>query len=244
MTTLIAGASGATGTQLVNQLLEREQQVKVIVRSPEKLPDSWNNNDLVTIIKASILDISEAELAQHVEGCDAVASCLGHTLSWKGIYGDPRKLVTQSVINLCNAMKNSNTQGRKMKMVLMNTSGNQNRDLDEKISLGEKIVVGIIRFLLPPHVDNENAADYLRTEISQNNDNIEWVAIRPDNLTDEEKVTEYQAYPSPIRSAIFDAGKTSRINVGHFMASLITEDELWNKWKGQMPVLYNKSEKN
>ena len=46
--------------------------------------------------------------------------------------------------------------------------------------------------------------------------------------------------PSPTRCAIFNAGKTSRINVGHFMAALITDDNTWNLWKGQMPVIYNK----
>jgi len=25
------------------------------------------------------------------------------------------------------------------------------------------------------------------------------------------------------------------------MADLITDDDTWNKWKGQMPVIYNKS---
>lgn len=58
-------------------------------------------------------------------------------------------------------------------------------------------------------------------------------------MTNEDEVTEYNVYPSPIRSAIFDAGKTSRINVGQFMADLITDSEVWNKWKGQMPVIYN-----
>ena len=38
-----------------------------------------------------------------------------------------------------------------------------------------------------------------------------------------------------------DAGKASRINVGHFMADLITDDETWDRWKGKMPVLYNKA---
>jgi hypothetical protein len=65
--------------------------------------------------------------------------------------------------------------------------------------------------------------------------------VRPDNLINEDKVTEYVLFPSPVRSAIFDAGKTSRINVGHFMASLITNDNLWSNWKGQMPVIYNKT---
>ena len=59
-------------------------------------------------------------------------------------------------------------------------------------------------------------------------------------VANEEQVTAYQVHHSPIRSAIFDAGLTSRINVGHFMADLITDDETWNKWKGQMPVIYNK----
>ena len=59
------------------------------------------------------------------------------------------------------------------------------------------------------------------------------------NLIDENDVTEYEVHQSPIRSAIFDSGRTSRINVGHFMADLITDDNTWNKWKGQMPVIYN-----
>jgi hypothetical protein len=100
-------------------------------------------------------------------------------------------------------------------------------------------VIGLLRLLLPPHPDNEKAADYLRIKVGQNNPNIEWVTVRPDSLIDEENVTGYSVYKSPIRSAIFNPGKTSRINVGHFMARLISDENLWNKWKGQMPVIYN-----
>ena len=123
----------------------------------------------------------------------------------------------------------------------MNTTGNRNRDLNEPTSFGQKCVIGILRLLLPPHVDNEKAADYLRTQIGQNYNFIEWVAVRPDGLTIEEDVTDYEIHTSPIRSAIFNAGKTSRINVAHFMANLISDSDLWNKWKGQMPVIYNTS---
>jgi hypothetical protein len=52
-------------------------------------------------------------------------------------------------------------------------------------------------------------------------------------------VSEYELYASPTRSALFNPGKTSRVNVGCFMAKLIVENDLWNKWKGQMPVIYN-----
>ena len=240
MIILVVGASGATGKQLVEQLLIQGHKVKIIVRSPEKLPRSWKSNDDLQIISASILELSDKEISDHVSGCHSVASCLGHNMSWKGIYGQPRKLVTDATGRLCNAIE-VNKPKSPIKFILMNTTGNRNRDLNEPISFGQKCVIGLLRLLLPPHVDNEKAADYLRTQIGQNNDFIEWVAVRPDGLTNEEEVTDYEIHASPIRSAIFNAGKTSRINVGNFMANLIIDGDLWNKWKGQMPVIYNKS---
>jgi len=239
MKVLVVGASGATGKQLVKQLLIQGHKVKLIVRSPEKLPESWKSNDDLQIISASILELSDKEMSDHVIGCHSIASCLGHNMSWKDIYGHPRKLVTDATRRLCNAIE-VNKPTSPIKFILMNTTGNRNRDLKEPISFGQKCVIGLLRLLLPPHVDNEKAADYLRTQIGQNNDFIEWVAVRPDGLTNEKKVTDYEIHTSPTRSAIFNAGKTSRINVGHFMASLISDTNLWNKWKGQMPVIYNK----
>ncbi len=243
MTILVVGASGATGKQLVEQLLIQGHTIKVIVRSPEKLPESWRKNDRLQIISASILELSDKEMSNHVLGCHTVASCLGHNLSWKGIYGHPRKLVTDATRRLCNAIEVHKPK-RPIKFVLMNTTGNRNRDLNEPISFAQKCVIGLLRLLLPPHVDNEKAADYLRTQIGQTNDFIEWVAVRPDGLTNEKEVTDYEIHASPIRSAIFNAGKTSRINVGDFMASLINDVDLWKQWKGQMPVIYNKSSLN
>lgn len=239
MTVLVIGASGATGSKLVEQLLIQKHKVKVIVRSPEKLPKSWKTNDNLQIISASLLELSGNEMSEIVHDCNAVASCLGHNLTWKGVYGQPRKLVTDATQRLCDAIKSNNLQSP-TKFVLMNTTGNRNRDVYEPISFAQKCVIGLLRLLLPPHVDNEKAADYLRTQIGQKNTSIEWVAVRPDGLINEEEVTDYEIHPSPTRSAIFNAGKVSRINVGHFMASLITNDDLWTKWKGQMPVIYSK----
>lgn len=239
MTILVVGASGATGRLLVEQLLTQGHKVKAIVRSPDKLPGSWKNNANLIIISASVLDLSDQEMREHVYGCDAIASCLGHNLTWKGIYGQPRRLVTDTAIRLCKAVK-ANHPTQTIKYVLMNTTGNRNRDLEEPISFAQKSVLGLLRLLLPPHVDNEKAADFLRTQIGQANDFIQWVVVRPDGLIDEEEVTPYEIHPSPIRSAIFNPGKTSRINVAHFMATLINESGLWSEWKGRMPVIYNK----
>lgn len=243
MTVLVVGASGATGSKLVEQLLIQKHKVKVIVRSPEKLPKAWKINSNLQIISASVLDLNDSEMREIVSDCHAVASCLGHNMSWKGIYGQPRKLVTDATRRLCNAITSNNLESP-TKFVLMNTTGNRNRDLNEPISFAQKCVIGLLRLVLPPHVDNEKAADYLRTQIGQNNTAIEWVAVRPDGLINEEDVSDYEIYQSPTRSAIFNAGKVSRINVGHFMASLINDSNLWAKWKGQMPVIYSKSPLN
>ena len=241
MTTLVVGASGATGRLLVEQLLERGEQVRVIVRSKEALPEEIARHKNLFVIQASVLDLSDDEMVRHVSGCSAVASCLGHNLSFKGMFGPPRRLVTDVTRRLCDAVK-ANQPENPVKFVLMNTTGNSNRNLDEPISLAQKCVIGLLRLLLPPHADNEDAADYLRTRIGQNDGAIEWTAVRPDSLIDEAERTEFSLHPSPIRSAIFDAGVTSRINVGCFMADLIGDDEIWDQWKGKMPVIYNRDE--
>jgi len=105
MTVLVVGASGATGSKLVEQLLIQNYKVKVIVRSLEKLPNSWKTHDNLQIIVASILELSNTEIREIVSDCSAVISCLGHNLTFKGIYGHPRKLVTDATVKLCNAIK-------------------------------------------------------------------------------------------------------------------------------------------
>ena len=239
MKTLVLGATGATGKHLVQQLMTMGQSVKAILRSPEKVSEDWKNNQDITIIEKSISEVSLDEMADYLQDCDAVASCLGHNLNFKGLFGKPRRLVTDAVRLVCQAIQKNSPQSP-VKVVLMNTTGNRNRDLQEPYSIGEKIVMGLVRLLLPPQKDNEQAAEVLRNEIGHNDRDIEWVAVRPDSLINKDKVTDYTLHPSPIRSPVFDVGQTSRINVGNFMARLITEDDLWQEWKGRMPVIYNR----
>ena len=238
MTTLIVGASGATGRLLVEELLNRGQAVKIIVRSLDSLPETVKGHINLSVIQVSILDMSDADMVRQVQGCHAVVSCLGHNMTFRGLFGRPRRLVTDATRRLCDAIR-ATDPSEPVKFVLMNTTGNRNRDLDERISFGQKCVIGLLRLLLPPHVDNEKAADYLRSDVGQNDPQIEWAAVRPDGLVDEFDVTDYKVFVSPIRSAIFNSGTTSRINVAHFIAKLVNADSTWNKWRGKMPVIYN-----
>lgn len=233
------GASGSTGKLLVEQLLSAGQSVRIIIRLTSTIPSEWNRNDKVTVIRiGAIEDICTSEMAKQLKDCQAVVSCLGHNPSIKGIYGKPRQLVSDTVQLICMSVL-ENYPEKPIRFVLMNTAGNRNRDLNEPISFGEKIVIGLIRLLLPPQSDNENAAEYLRIKIGQKNPSIEWVAVRPDSLTDNESVSDYSLHPSPVKSALFGSEQTSRINVAHFMSQLIINDSIWNMWKWQMPVIYN-----
>lgn len=238
MTTLVVGASGATGRLLIDQLLAKGEQVNIIVRSVDSLPDHLKQHVRLTITQASLLDMTDEELIEQVQGVNAVASCLGHNPTFTGMFGHPRRLVTEATQRLSDAILQTKSEAP-VKFILMNTTGNINKHAGETVSKGQSVVVALIRHLLPPHADNEEAARYLQSNFGDNHKRIEWVAVRPDSLIDQESVSEYQVYPSPIRSAIFDAGKTSRINVARFMSQMILEEEEWGKWKRQMPVVYN-----
>lgn len=239
MTVLILGGTGATGRLLVRQMLDRQIDVRAIVRAPERLPRELRDHARLRVLPAGILEMADAELADALRGCDAVASCLGHTLSLRGVFGEPRRLVTQAVQRVCAAI-HANRPEHPVRFVLMNTTGNRNRDVPEPLSVSERCIMSLIRRLIPPQADNECAADYLRTQHPRDNTALEWVVVRPDTLTDTDAVSDYDVVPSPTRSPLFNPGQTSRINVAHFMAALMTDDELWRAWRGAMPVIYNR----
>lgn len=239
MAVLIVGASGATGKLLVDQLLNAGQQVRIIVRIKSDIPEHWERSENLQIIRLDdFTKISPDEMTDYLKDCGEVACCLGHHPSFKGIYGKPQTLIAGMVRLICET-KLRTGQGKPVRFVLMNTTGNRNKNLDEHVSFAQTALTWLLRILLPPYLDHELAADYLRKKIGQNNSFIEWVILRPDSLTDQKKVTAYSLYASPVRSALFNPGETSRINAAHCMTNFILNDVEWSKWKGQMPVIYN-----
>ena len=222
------------------QLLDRGVQVTSIVRSPDALREQHARDDRLTVVTANVLELDTDELAGLVAGCHAVASCLGHNMTFRGVFGHPRRLVTEATRRLCQAIRDSGNE-TPTRFVLMNTEGNRNRDLDEPMALLDRAVIGLVRWLVPPHADNEQAAEFLRSGVGSRDPLIDWAAVRPGSLFDEGRVSDYDVRRSPQRSVIFGSEQTSRINVAHFMAELITNDSTWEQWKGQMPVIYNRA---
>lgn len=240
MKVLVVGATGATGRLVVQALLQRGHAVQAVVRNPASMPADVSDHPRYQAHVASVHELPPADWDALVADCEGFVSCLGHRLSLRGIFGPPRRLVTDVVRRIAQAVIAAEPK-EPARLVLMNTSGNRNRDLDEKVSFAQRVVVGGLRILVPPHADNEDAAEVLRTEVGPENPHLRWVAVRPDGLFDAPAVEPYDVHPSPTRSAIFNAGKTSRIQVADFMGRLLSEDELWERWQGQMPVLYDRA---
>ncbi len=238
MKVLVLGASGATGKETVMQLLKKGIPTRALIRESSKLPDEISNNPLTEIRKGNIHELTDSDLKMLMHNCDTIISCLGHNLTFKGMFGQPRYLVYDTVRNICETIQKNGNE--KIKLILMSTTGYTNKLLTERRSMIEKGINGLLMIALPPHRDNMKAADYLVNKVKKDAINIEWVSVRPDSLIDNNSVSAYEIHESPIRSPILNAGKTSRINVGHFMAELVTDEVLWKKWAYQTPVIYNK----
>jgi len=241
MKVLILGASGATGKLVAIHLIKKQINIRVVVRENALLSQEILKNPLVEIVKGNITEFDNSKITNLIEDCEAVVSCLGHNITFKGMFGKPHNLVNNTLINICEKVKEKTDNN--VKFILMSTTGYTNAEIGEKNSLSERVVLSLLKALLPPHRDNMKAANYLIEEIGKNTSNIEWIAVRPDTLTNEDTKSAYDVYESPIRSPIFNAGITSRINVSHFMTELLTIEELWQKWKFKMPVIYNKEQK-
>ena len=67
------------------------------------------------------------------------------------------------------------------------------------------------------------------------NPHVEFCAVRPSNLVDApERPSEFSAHAT-LQNGIFNAGATTRANVGSFMADLVTEGDVWERWKDSYP---------
>ncbi len=238
MKVLVLGANGATGFNVVSQLLNNGFYVKALARHVGKF-DSITDRDQLEVIQAGILDIETQKLKHYLIDVGAVISCLGHNITLKGLFGRPYWLVTDALIRIVDCVNEIN-KNKTVKLILMNTTGCINKLQNEKFSTREDIVMRIMRSILPPQRDNESALEYLIDKVGVSNKRIEWIAVRPDSLINEALVSEYTVLPSTTRSPVFDAGKTSRINVADFMAHLLADEELWEMWKFKTPVVYNK----
>jgi nucleoside-diphosphate-sugar epimerase len=129
MKVLVLGASGATGKLVVTQLLRRNIDTRIVIRKNALLPEEILNSKSVEIVGGNVSKFDFIENANLIERCDAVVCCLGHNITFKGIFGKPHLLVYESLKNICDAIiKNSS---KNVKLILMNATAHINREIAE-----------------------------------------------------------------------------------------------------------------
>lgn len=236
-TVLLVGGTGRTGQRVLEQLLSRGIGVRVIVRSPKKLPAATAENPNLAVVEGDLLSLGDEEVQRHVHGCDAVISCLGHVASFKGVLGPPHDLVTRATTRLCRGIE-ALQPAKPVKFILMSSvSVNHPGGLDTRRGMFERGFVWMLRCLIPPAKDNQQAANFLYDSIGTSNPFAQWVAVRPDTLL-EGDVSAYALHEGLV-SSLFAPDNTNMANVAHFMCELATNREAWDDWRGKLPVIIN-----
>ena len=232
---LVLGATGGIGSKALLRLLERGVEVTVLVRSADRLPDAAKGHANLSIV-TSVEGHLGVDLTDHVRGCDAVVSCLGHNLTRKGIWGKQGRWLcldtTRAVLDTIGALRPS----KPVKYIVVSTEGvDQPNGEDPKRGKMERFVLWLLKHLLPPHADNMATIAFLGN--APNSEFVDFCAVRPSDLIDGEE-SAYSLHAT-LQNGIFNAGQTTRANVGRFMADLVTEPSVWAKWKGCYPQLLN-----
>lgn len=238
--TLVLGATGNTGKHVVQQLLNLDRPVHVIVRSKERLlsalEDASKAERLLTITEESLLDLTDAELQVRVNHVDNVICCLGHNLSFKGIFGHPRRLVADSVERLAKSLAQTTGPTRR-KLILMSSDGVVHpAGTDDKLGFWARLILGFCHHCLPPHSDNEAAAMYLYNLAGSGN--MEWIVLRPTDLVNGKASGGYNLSSKPV-GGLFGSQVVTRANVAKCMVDFIVNDELFTEYRFRMPVIHD-----
>lgn len=236
-TVLLVGGSGRTGGRVMQQLLDRGIGVRAIVRSRARLPPGAADRPGLTVVEASLLSLTDEELQRHLRGCQAVISCLGHVLSFAGVFGAPRDLVTRATTRLCRAIEALQPPAPVRLILMGSVSVNRPGGLDARRGALERALLWLLRGVLPPARDNQRAADFLLQRIGPGHAFVQWVVVRPDSLLEGE-VSAYTLHEGLVNS-LSAPGSTSMANVAHLMCELATSPEAWAAWKGKLPVVVN-----
>ena len=205
MKVLIIGATGATGKILMREALAQGHEVTALARNPSAVAPEDHR---LRVVEGNALDESSVEAA--VAGQDAVLLALG-TRSTR-----PTTLFSESTHNVIGAMDKHGVRR------LVCITG---------IGVGDS--KGHVGFLydriIRPFVVRNVYEDKERQEEAIEQSDLEWVIVRPAQLTDEPARGEYRVF----LGGSYTATKISRADVAAFMLAQVTEDTYVHK----MPVI-------
>jgi len=161
MKILVFGASGLTGTMVVDLALKRGDQVLVLTRDASKFSHRHPNLQVMQGSASSMQDIENA-----LEGVDAVIHCLG--IGGKG-HGASTPVVSDSVKATLDAMKKKGVR----RIVCMSNVGAGNSGT----WFYNRVVLPVFLSWLNPIIEDKN-----RMEAALKSSSVDWVSVRLPNI--------------------------------------------------------------
>ncbi len=177
MDLVVVGATGRTGSHVVEQALERGHRVTALARRPEQV--SLQHDRLVTVA-ADVFDA--ARLVEVLSGADAVVSALG--------IGSSRQATTvysDGTANLLRAMRQHDV----MRLAVVSAAPAGPRE--EQPFLERRVAMPIL-----DRIFGAMYADMRRMEELLHRCDRAWVALRPPRLVDREATGRYRIDARPL----------------------------------------------
>ncbi|XP_014372631.1 uncharacterized protein At2g34460, chloroplastic-like [Alligator sinensis] len=208
----ILGATGQSGQYLVLQALEEGHEVTALVRNITNLTIQHKN---LKVVETNIF--SAEQLSEHLQGQDAVISCLGFPYKiFSAISG-----YADSMRAIVAAMRQSDVS-RIIAMISWYTSPESGQNAPALVCF---FLLPLIRSVLTNMYQMEN---YLEKECADPN----WTVVRPPGLknipaTDKELLT-HEGYFVPDPSGYPVTNSVARGDVACFMLCLLNSNE-WIK---------------
>jgi putative NADH-flavin reductase len=176
MNIVVFGASGRTGTKIVQQALDVGQHVTAFVRNPTK---TSFQHPALTIFQGDALDVSTVD--QAIAGQEAVISALGPTRSSMPDNTTEAGVMETAARNIVAAMHNHKIQR------LISTTGAGVRDPEDQPKLMDHLMKGLLT-LLAGAVLRDSAAN---VELIRASD-LDWTIVRFPRLVDGEHTGIYR----------------------------------------------------
>lgn len=167
----VFGATGGTGTQVVQQALDAGHDVTAVARHPAHIT---LRHERLDILRGDVLDPSSVEEAVFAQ--DAVVSCIGATTREQ-----PITLYSAGMRNILRAMRADGVQR------LLCISANPLVVGDGDVLLDRVVLKPIVRAIF-----KASYADLARMEDEVRVSGLEWTILRPPRLTDRPRTGHYR----------------------------------------------------
>jgi putative NADH-flavin reductase len=209
MKLIVFGATGGTGRHLLEQALAEGHVVTAFVRNPSKqdvtAPD-------LSLVAGDVMDATAVE--QAMAGHDAVLVALGAPARNKG------SIRSEGTRNIIRAMEKSGVR----RLICQTSLGyGDSRQVLERTAFHFKYIVAPL-FLRGVFADHERQEELIKQS------KLDWIIVRPGNLTDGARTGQYRHGFAATDKNI--TVSVSRADVADFMLKQLRDDTYLRKTPG------------